>query len=119
MNLRMSVLLDLNFAFKAFSEVQLRVRSVVVSEGLCRPPVPNPPYERIELLYECLIQRLLLTMLADECTQPRKAEHLPLGVMGLNQAVSVEESAIALLEYYLLLLIAHLRHQTQGHTPCP
>ena len=55
----------------------------------------------------------------NERLQARKAEHLPLGVVGLYQAVSVEEGAVAFLEYYLFLLIAHPRHQPQGHPSGP
>ena len=58
-------------------------------------------------------------MLGDERLQSGEAEHLPLGVVGLYQAVSVEEGAVALLEYYLLLLIFHPRHKPKGHPSGP
>src|SRR5215212_9610741 len=34
------------FAYTEFYEVQLRVQSVVVSEGLCRPPAASPLLRR-------------------------------------------------------------------------
>src|SRR5215208_4155868 len=86
----------LNFVMTEFSEVQLRVRSVVVSEGLCRPPARSPPYEGVEFLQAEIPQRplLLSTVLGDERTKPGKAEHLALRVVGLYQPVAVEEDTI-------------------------
>src|SRR5918995_6048308 len=58
-------------------------------------------------------------MLCDECPQPGEAEHLAFGVMGLDEAVAVEEGGIASIEHYLLLLIAHAGHEPQRHPPRP
>src|SRR5688500_14699625 len=55
----------------------------------------------------------------NEPPQPREAEHLALGVVGLDQAVAVEEGAIASLQHSLLLLIGHPRHQPKRHPPRP
>src|SRR5215211_2332623 len=58
-------------------------------------------------------------MLGDERPQPREAEHLALGVMGLYQPVGVEEGRLAAFQDYLLLLITHTGHKPQGHAPSP
>src|SRR5918997_5573371 len=58
-------------------------------------------------------------MLCDECPQPGEAEHLAFGVMGLDEAVAVEEGGIAALQHSLLLLIAHAGHEPQRHPPRP
>src|SRR5215218_3227852 len=58
-------------------------------------------------------------MLGDECPKSREAEHLAVGVMGLYEAVAVEQCCLALLKDYLVLLIAHPRHKPQGHPPRP
>src|SRR5215212_6158068 len=50
-------------------------------------------------------------MLGDERLQPRETEHLTLRVVRLYQPVAVEQHALALLQHYLLLLIAHPRHE--------
>src|SRR5215216_6887208 len=50
-------------------------------------------------------------MLGDERLQPRKTEHLTLRVVRLYQPVAAEQHALALLQHYLLLLIAHPRHE--------
>src|SRR5215210_3852968 len=54
-------------------------------------------------------------MLGDERTKPRKAEHLTLRVVSLYEAVAVEEGCFASFQDGLLLLIAHPRHEAQGH----
>jgi len=56
-------------------------------------------------------------MLGDERTKPRKAEHLTPRVVSLYEAVAVEEGSFATFQDSLLLLIAHPRHEAQGH-PC-
>ena len=66
--------------------------------------LPTLFHEGVELLHEEVPKRSLLTMLGDVRPKSRKAKHLSLGVVGLDQPVSVEEGAVALLEYYLLLL---------------
>src|SRR5215217_2022206 len=50
-------------------------------------------------------------------SKPGEAEHLALGVMGLYQAVAIEEGYFASVQDGLLLLIAHPRHEPQGHSP--
>jgi hypothetical protein len=57
-------------------------------------------------------------VLGDECPQPREAENLTFGVVGLDETITVEEGAVAFLEHYLLLLVVHARHETQRHPPC-
>jgi hypothetical protein len=81
--------------------------------------LPTLPYEGVKLLHEEVPQRFLLTAPRDESTKSRKAEHLALRIMSLYQPVAVEEGAIASIEHYLLHLVAHPRHQTQGHPPSP
>src|ERR687894_792271 len=59
-------------------------------------------------------------MLGDERSQPREAEHLACcRVVSLYQPVAVEENALATIEYYLLLLVAHPRHKPKGHPSGP
>src|SRR5829696_7545215 len=58
-------------------------------------------------------------MLSYERPKLGEAEHFTMGVMRLYQSVGVEESAVAPLEHYLLLLIAHRRHESKGHPPGP
>src|SRR5215204_3851483 len=58
-------------------------------------------------------------MLRDQPPQPRNAEHLAFGVMGLDQAIAVEEGAIAFLQHSLLLLITRAGHEPQRHPPRP
>src|SRR5215213_10340878 len=58
-------------------------------------------------------------MLSYERPKPREAEHLTLRVVGLYQPVAVEQCCLALLEHYLVLLVAHPRHDPQGHAPGP
>src|SRR5215212_2000133 len=58
-------------------------------------------------------------MLGDERPKPREAKHLTLGVVSLYEPVAVEKCCLALLEHDLLLLIAHPRHDPQGHPPGP
>jgi hypothetical protein len=53
---------------------------------------------------------LLFVVLRHERPQPREAEHLSLGVVGLDQPVAVEEDALASIDHYLPLLVAHPRH---------
>src|SRR5215213_4414532 len=74
--------------------------------------LPALPYEGVELLHQELPQRpLLLSVLSDERTKLRKAEHLTLRVMSLYEAVAVEQCCLARIEHYLLLLVAHARHE--------
>src|SRR5215203_3269336 len=54
-------------------------------------------------------------MLGDESTKSREAEHLAFGVVGLYQAVAVEEGAVASIEHDLVLLVVHAQHKAQGH----
>ena len=61
----------------------------------------------------------LLSVLGDELTKPRETEHLTLRVVGLYQPIAVEEDTLASFRDGLLLLIAHPRHEAQGHPPCP
>src|SRR5215208_1119316 len=56
-------------------------------------------------------------VLRDQPPQPRKAEHLALEVMGLDQAIAVEKGAIAGLQRCLLLLIGYAGHEPQRHPP--
>src|SRR5215203_369360 len=71
------------------------------------PPFPN---EGVELLHEEVPQRSHLTMLGDECTKPRKGEHLAFRVVSLYQSVAVEEGCFASFQDGLFLLVAHPRH---------
>src|SRR5215213_7961976 len=48
-----------------------------------------------------------------------EAEHLTLRIVGLYQPITVEEDALARIEFCLLLLVAHPRHEPQGHPPRP
>jgi transcriptional regulator with XRE-family HTH domain len=64
-------------------------------------------------------KRSLLTVLGDEPPQLRKAEHSPLGVMGLHQPVAVEQDATILSERDLSLLIAHPCHKPKRHPSGP
>jgi hypothetical protein len=66
--------------------------------------LPALPHEGVQFLQENVTKWPLLSVLGDERLKTGKAEHLTLGVVGLNEAVSVEEGAVAFLEYYLLLL---------------
>ncbi len=50
-----------------------------------------------------------------EPPQPGEAEHLAAGVVGLHQTVAVEEDAIAGSQGDCPLVVAHVRHQTEGH----
>src|SRR5215218_4852215 len=56
-------------------------------------------------------------MLGYKRPKPRKAEHLAFRVVGLYQTVAIEEGCLAAIQDYLLLLITHLRHEPQGHSP--
>jgi hypothetical protein len=56
--------------------------------------LPAFPYKGVELLHQELSQRALLSVLGDQSPKPWKAEHLALGVVGLHQAVSVEECCL-------------------------
>src|SRR5215216_358684 len=58
-------------------------------------------------------------MVGNQRPKPGKAEHLAYGVMGLYQTVTVEQRCLAVLKHYLLLLVVHPWHQSQGHTPSP
>lgn len=42
--------------------------------------------------------------------QAKETEHISLGVVGFDQAIAVEEGAIAPSEHYLLLLVGHAGH---------
>src|SRR5918992_4204780 len=56
-------------------------------------------------------------MLCDEPPQPREAEHLTFRVMCLYYSVAVEQCCLPNIEHGLLLLVAHARHESQGHPP--
>src|SRR5215210_6238625 len=56
-------------------------------------------------------------MLGDERLQPGKAKHITCRVVRLYQPITVEEGRFAGVQDGLLLLIAHRRHQAQGHPP--
>src|SRR5215211_5385141 len=74
--------------------------------------------EGVELPQEKVPQRSLLSsVLCYLLPKPGEAEHLALGVVGLYQAVAIEEGYFAGVQDGLLLLIAHLRHEPQGHSP--
>src|SRR5829696_1487969 len=66
--------------------------------------LPALPHEGVKLFQEEVPQRSLLTMLGDERPKPREAEHLALGVVGLYQTVTVEQSRLVCLQGDLLLL---------------
>src|SRR5215208_7464930 len=79
--------------------------------------LPALTYEGVKLLHQEVPQSPLLCVLGDESTKPREAEHLTLGVVSLYQPVAVEEHTLPNIEFDLLLLVAHPRHESQGHTP--
>src|SRR5215204_867927 len=81
--------------------------------------LPALSNEGVELLQEQVPKRSLLTVLGDERTKLRKAEHSPLGVMGFHQPVAVEQHAPTLSERGLSLLIAHPCHKPKRHPPGP
>src|SRR5215204_2810890 len=58
-------------------------------------------------------------MLGNKRPEPGEAEHLAHGIMSLYQPVTVEQYCLAGLQCGLLLLIAHPRHEAQGHPPGP
>src|SRR5215207_5592705 len=80
---------------------------------------PALPYEGVEFLQAEIPQRALLTVLGYERPKPREAEHLTLRVVGLYQTITVEEDALATIEFYLLLLVTHPWHKPQRHPPSP
>ena len=47
-------------------------------------------------------------MLCYKLTKPREAEHLTLRVVSLYQPVGVEQDAMAIIEFDLLLLVTHI-----------
>jgi hypothetical protein len=49
-------------------------------------------------------------VLRHERPKPREAEHLAFRVVGLYQPVAVEQDALASIDHYLLLLVAHPWH---------
>src|SRR5918995_1213157 len=55
----------------------------------------------------------------DQPLQAREAEHIPLRVVGLDQAVAVEQHGISPLQHYLLLLVTHPRQQPERHPRRP
>src|ERR687889_1148135 len=82
--------------------------------------LPALPDERVKFLHQEVCQRSFLSStLRDQPPQPRNAEHLAFGIMGLDEAVTVEEGGIAGLQHSLLLLIARTRHEPQRHPPRP
>src|SRR3712207_6114595 len=82
--------------------------------------LPALPDEGAKLVHQELHQRSVFSsVLRDQPPEPREAEHLAFGVVGLDQAVAVEEDAIAGLQHGFLLLVGHPGHQPQRHPPRP
>src|SRR5215217_4661599 len=108
-----------NYVVTESSEVQLGCGTLQRKEGDVVLLLPALPYEGVKLFQEEVSQCSLLTVLGDERTKPRKAEHLTLRIVGLYQPVGVEQDAFAVIEFDLLLFVFHPRHKPKGHPPSP
>jgi hypothetical protein len=71
------------------------MRTLERKEGYVVLLLPVLPHEGVEFFYEQVPKCPYLTVLGDERLKPRKAEHLPVWVMGLYQAVAIEEEYFA------------------------
>jgi hypothetical protein len=58
-------------------------------------------------------------MLGNKRPKPREAKHFAFGIVGLYQSIAVEEGTVTGIEFDLLLLVAHPRHEPQGHPSGP
>src|ERR671914_1968804 len=81
--------------------------------------LPALPHEGVQFLQENVTKWPLLSVLGNECPQPREAEHLALRVVGLYQSIAVEQCYLASIEFDLLLLVAHAWHKPKGHPSRP
>src|SRR5438876_961679 len=58
-------------------------------------------------------------MLFEQGFETRKTEHFMLGVMGLHQAVSIEEEALSRCDGDFMLIVAGTGHHSKRHACCP
>ena len=82
--------------------------------------VPAPADELVELL-EQVVEQLAArrARAAMSAAQAREAEHVAGGPVGLDQAVAVEQDALAGLDDGLLLLVGHAGQQPERHAGGP
>src|SRR5215217_8862227 len=81
--------------------------------------LPTLPDEGVEFLHQEVHKGSFLSVLCDQTSKPRKAEHLTLEVVGLYQPIAVEQHAAPLSERDPSLLIAHPWHKPKRHPPGP
>src|SRR5215218_8673855 len=81
--------------------------------------LPALPDEGVEFLHQEVHKGSFLSVLCDQTSKPRKAEHLTLGVVGLDQPIAIEQSVVAQGEHCLLLLVVRVRHEAEGHPSSP
>src|SRR6266516_4591202 len=55
----------------------------------------------------------------EQCLQTRSVEHLTTGIMGLYQAITVEEEALSMCQHNFMFLVARARHHPKRHTGRP
>src|SRR5215217_333557 len=105
--------------YRSFGSSASGCRTLQRKEGDVVLLLPALSNEGVELLQEQVPKRSLLSVLGDERSKLRKAEHSALGVMGLHQPVAVEQHAATLSERVLPLLIAHPWHKPKRHPSGP
>src|SRR5713101_3449223 len=77
--------------------------------------LPGRAGESSEIVQQLVDQRLTRLEATDELPHSRKAEHVPLRIVRLGQAVAVQQQPLTGVEDGLLLLVTHVGHQAQRH----